>query len=375
MIRAVIIDDEKPALDVLNHLLHKDGRVEVVGIFRKPLEALEQISVLQPDLVFLDMEMPQMSGVELSGLLLESLRELEVIFVTAHDIYAVEAFRLEALDYLLKPLTPALLDRAITRYQKQRRLSGERVTPLKETRIVSFGGFSVLGPGGHEDTVKWRTHKSKELMSFLFLKGTAPVPKGQIMQALWPDSSDEQAHSNLHTTLYKMKTALKAAGVLVEIYFKGGSYRMDIAGAAGDLWEFESFARENLPVTVHTLSRYIYHLELYQGDLFADEDYLWSVSKRAEMLGFYTMLSKKLCSYYIEDGRLAEAIQRITLLLLKSPLDEEAHELLMGIYFRQKDRISLIRHYHAMKELLSHELGLEPRESVRQIYNEMLYGR
>lgn len=90
------------------------------------------------------------------------------------------------------------------------------------------------------------------------------------------------------------------------------------------------------------------------------------------MLGFYVMLSKRLCRYFIAEGRLEEAMHRVHLLLDKSPLDEEAHELLMGIYFRQKDRISLIRHYHAMKELLNYELGLEPKESVRQLYSEML---
>lgn len=373
MIRAVIIDDEKPALDVLHYLLQKDGRVDVVGAFQRPKEALEQIRVLQPDIVFLDMEMPVMNGVDLAGILLESFRDLEVVFVTAHDSYAVEAFRIEALDYLLKPPTPVQLDRAVSRYQKKRRLYGEQMMPLKQARIVSFGGFDVLNAGGQEDTVKWRTYKSKELMSFLFLKGPAYVPKGQIIQALWPECSDVQAHSNLHTTIYKMKTALKKAGIHVEIHFKGGSYRMEIAGAAGDLWEFEDFARSNPPLTPLRVPRYEYILELYQGELFADDDYLWSSSKRAEMLGFYVMLSKRLCSYFIAEGRLEEATNRVHLLLDKSPLDEEAHELLMGIYFRQKDRISLIRHYHAMKELLNYELGLEPKESVRQLYSEMLY--
>ncbi|AIQ57442.1 hypothetical protein PBOR_11285 [Paenibacillus borealis] len=374
MIRAVIIDDEKPALDVLHYLLQRDGRVEVIGAFQRPLEALEQIQVLQPDIVFMDMEMPLMNGVELAGILLETVRDLEVVFVTAHNAYAVEAFRIEALDYLLKPPTPVQLDRAVTRYQKKRRLPAEQEMrmPLKPARIVSFGGFYVLSAGGQEDKVKWRTYKSKELMSFLFLKGAAYVPKGQIIQALWPECSDVQAHSNLHTTLYKMKTALKKAEVHVDIHFKGGSYRMEIAGAAGDLWEFEDFARRNDPLTLLTVPKYEYILELYQGELFADDDYWWSNSKRAEMLGFYVMLSKKLCSYFIAEGRLKEAMHRVHLLLDKSPLDEEAHELLMGIYFRQKDRISLIRHYHAMKELLSNELGLEPKESVRQLYSEML---
>ncbi|AIQ46232.1 hypothetical protein R70723_10320 [Paenibacillus sp. FSL R7-0273] len=377
MIRAVIIDDEKPALDVLGNMLLKDKRIEVIGAFRKPSDAIREIAGLKPDAVFLDMEMPGMNGVELALALLKLCGELDIIFVTAHTSYALDAFKVEALDYLLKPLIPDQLDRAVTRLQKKRVLRGAfnaaaRSIP-QETRIVGFGGLKLLNTSGEEEEVKWRTSKTKELMSFLFLKGLSNVYKGQIIQALWPDCSDEQAQSNLHTTMYKLKKALKAAGINIVIHFKSGKYRMELERATGDIWEFETFISENKAVDTANAMNVERVLELYTGDLFADSDYLWSISKREEMLSFYIKLSKRLCGFYMNEGRTEEAIQRMGKLLQHAPLDEEAHELLLGLYFRQKDRISLIRHYHAMKELLNHELGLEPRESVRQLYNDMLY--
>lgn len=119
MIRAVIIDDEKPALDVLGNMLLKDKRIEVIGAFRKPSDAIREIAGLKPDAVFLDMEMPGMNGVELALALLKLCGELDIIFVTAHTSYALDAFKVEALDYLLKPLIPDQLDRAVTRLQKK----------------------------------------------------------------------------------------------------------------------------------------------------------------------------------------------------------------------------------------------------------------
>lgn len=103
MTRAVIIDDEKPALELLANMLLRDGRIEVIGAFRKPSDALREIRSLKPDAVFLDMEMPGMNGVELALMLLEACGELDIIFVTAHTSYAVEAYKVEAVDYLLKP--------------------------------------------------------------------------------------------------------------------------------------------------------------------------------------------------------------------------------------------------------------------------------
>lgn len=104
MIRAIIIDDEPSALSVLSSLLQQFCRhdVELVGTTLSPLEGKKMIEQLKPDLVFLDIEMPGMSGFDL----VRSFDKpaFRVVFCTAYDAYAVEAFRLSALDYLLKPI-------------------------------------------------------------------------------------------------------------------------------------------------------------------------------------------------------------------------------------------------------------------------------
>jgi two-component system, LytTR family, response regulator len=104
MIRTIIIDDEPSAVNVLALLLKKRCKddVEVVATSTSPFEGKKLIEQHQPDLVFLDIEMPGMTGVDL----LRSFNNpsFRVVFVTAFDAYAVEAFRLSAVDYLLKPV-------------------------------------------------------------------------------------------------------------------------------------------------------------------------------------------------------------------------------------------------------------------------------
>jgi len=117
MIRTMIIDDEQTAVNVLAMLLKKKCRdVEVIATSNSPLEGKKLIERLSPDLVFLDIEMPGMSGIDL----LRSFTNptFRVVFVTAHDAYAVEAFRLSAIDYLLKPVEGDDIVRTIQKIKK-----------------------------------------------------------------------------------------------------------------------------------------------------------------------------------------------------------------------------------------------------------------
>lgn len=108
--RVLIVDDERLARNELNRLLDKFPEIEVVGEASNGETAIEKIQELAPDLVFLDIQMPGMTGFEV----LEHLRVVpNVIFVTAYDEYALKAFEVNALDYVLKPVELSRLEKAI----------------------------------------------------------------------------------------------------------------------------------------------------------------------------------------------------------------------------------------------------------------------
>jgi two-component system LytT family response regulator len=110
--RVLIIDDERLARLELRRLLTAHPEVEIVGEARGGEEALALIPKLTPDLIFLDIQMPGMTGFEL----LERLEDVpQTIFTTAYDEYAIQAFEVNALDYLLKPVAPARLAAALAR--------------------------------------------------------------------------------------------------------------------------------------------------------------------------------------------------------------------------------------------------------------------
>src|SRR5713226_5053348 len=115
--RALIIDDERLARVELKRLMTAHPEVEIAGEARGGEEALALIPKLAPDLVFLDIQMPGMTGFDL----LERLDDLpQIIFTTAYDEYAIKAFEVSALDYLLKPIVPARLAAALAKVRPVR---------------------------------------------------------------------------------------------------------------------------------------------------------------------------------------------------------------------------------------------------------------
>ena len=122
-LRAVIVDDEQLARDELCFLLQQ-REVEIVGQAGNGVEALQVIEAQQPDLVMLDVQMPGLTGFEVARRILQSGGPTQFVFVTAFDQYAIDAFEVNAVDYLLKPVEPERLTTAVDRVRK--RLAADR---------------------------------------------------------------------------------------------------------------------------------------------------------------------------------------------------------------------------------------------------------
>ena len=117
-LRAVLVDDEQLARDELGFLLGQIGGVAVIGQAGNGVEALTTIDRLQPDVVFLDVQMPGLTGFEVARRMIDAHAPSHIIFVTAYDQHAIEAFEVNAVDYILKPVDPARLDVAIKRARR-----------------------------------------------------------------------------------------------------------------------------------------------------------------------------------------------------------------------------------------------------------------
>jgi len=118
-ISCIIVDDEQPALEEINFLLESIPEVKVIGQGRNGIEAIKLVEELEPDLLFLDIEMPGLNGFKVVEQLASKDELPQVIFVTAYDQYAVQAFDVNAVDYILKPIEKSRLEKAVQRAMKQ----------------------------------------------------------------------------------------------------------------------------------------------------------------------------------------------------------------------------------------------------------------
>jgi two-component system LytT family response regulator/two-component system response regulator LytT len=137
-LRAVVVDDEQLAREDLCYLLEQLGGIEVAGQAGNGLEGLSAIEAISPDVVFLDVQMPGMTGFEVARRLLDRELPCQIVFVTAYDQYAIEAFEVNAVDYLLKPIEQARLEQALHRVA--RRISSDRPVNEQLAKILRIVG-------------------------------------------------------------------------------------------------------------------------------------------------------------------------------------------------------------------------------------------
>ncbi|HTA66707.1 MAG TPA: LytTR family transcriptional regulator DNA-binding domain-containing protein [Bryobacteraceae bacterium] len=160
--KAFLVDDESLALKRLQRMLAVTGRVEIAGTSTDPVEAVEAILKTKPDVLFLDIEMPGMTGFQMLSELDPQQQPL-IVFTTAYDQYALEAFGVNSVDYLLKPIEAPQLARALDKVDRMR----GGVEPRPEIREL-LDRIAALAAGGgqpaYPDRIASRTGERVELI-------------------------------------------------------------------------------------------------------------------------------------------------------------------------------------------------------------------
>ena len=148
MLRAMIVDDEAPARSELRYLLEETGRVDEITEASSARDAVEKLMEGRPDVLFLDISMPKTNGMQLAEALHKLKNPPAVVFVTAYSEYALEAFDVDAVDYLMKPVETDRLERALDKVEARSKDAASTPSPAApaERIPVEKGGRKVLVP-------------------------------------------------------------------------------------------------------------------------------------------------------------------------------------------------------------------------------------
>lgn len=187
--KAIIVDDEMLCAEYLEEMLSDVGDVEVAGCFQEVGRALFFMRDTKVDLVFLDIEMPQVNGIEACRRMKELNPNVCVIFVTGYDQYALDAFREEAVSYLLKPCPKGDLLQAVSR---ARRLLA---APPVRVQVRTFGHFAVFIDG---KPCRFSNRKAKELLAVMVDWKGSGVTMEQAVDLLWEDRPYDDSVKQLY---------------------------------------------------------------------------------------------------------------------------------------------------------------------------------
>ncbi|MBU5442404.1 response regulator [Paenibacillus sp. MSJ-34] len=372
--RTIIVDDEPLALRRMEKLLKDregDGpAIELIGSYQDPRMALELAKRETLHLVFLDIEMPEIGGMELAERLLQIQPHLHIVFVTAFNEYAVEAFELNALDYLLKPVSTDRLSKTLQRLDKRVGNGKPAVADKSELMLCCLSSLHYVDMNRDPQSFQWRTSRAQELFAFLIHHCGQTVRKESIVELLWPSYDAEKTSAHLHTTIYQIRQVIKQKELPIILKYMDEGYRLEIGEMKLDTEEWEKGVRQAPAPAPETIELHRSLLELYKGDYLAEHNYIWAEGEQERLRIVWLNHAKQVVDYYVAAKQYADAVPLYITIQEKCPYFEEGYFGLMKINAELGNYRDVMKQYLQLCANLKEELGIEPGKEVSDWYEQ-----
>lgn len=367
--KAILIDDEPLALKYLEHQLVNLDNFQVVGKFTDSLAGKQAVETTEVDIVFLDIHIPEMNGMELAERLLESKPELPIVFVTAYDEFAIRAFELNALDYLLKPVRQERLSKTIERIKQSREEEKAHPSfPQAEKLHINMFHQVTISDGKQIKELHWRTTKVQQLFLYLLHHRGEVVDKSALIELLWSDYEFKKAYAQLYTSIYHIRKTLEPFGPHFKIKNMQEGYMLTLEDIVLDVEEFERVIQLEYSLSEETIADYEQALNLFTGEYLQGCDYLWAEGERQRLQSLWITTSLNMVNWYCSHNNFEKAMKHCWDICQRYPLEEEANFFLMRIFATIGNRSSVDRQYCQLKEVLREELNELPSPSITKWY-------
>ncbi|MCG7336507.1 response regulator [Sporosarcina sp. ACRSM] len=366
--KAILVDDEPLAINVLENVLRGIEHIEIVGTFTSAKVAFREMENVRVDVVFLDMEMGDIHGLQFAEEIVMRFPHVEVVFVTAYSEYALKAFEVSAVDYLLKPVKRERLQKTIDKMQKRFDTYKQNSQSLKaeEIQLVArvMGSFQLVWSG--KNVVKWRTKKVKELFVYLWHHREAAIHRTRIIEELWADLPIEKATTLLHTTVYQLRKGLKALGVENPISMINEKYALNFS-VQSDSSELEQILHKR-EMTRAAIEKAI---GLYQGDYLEEESYPWALHAQQRIKQAYLQYLEAYI-HKVKNNREQSSSIEICLdqMIQMDPYNEDYICLFIEHYGEVRKIEKMIIRYHEFKKRWIEELGIDIPKAIIDIYTK-----
>jgi len=368
--RVMIVDDERLALQSMMKHLKELGAFNITGVFQNPREAMDWVMRDAVDIAFLDIEMPEMSGMVLAERLMEIRPSIEIVFVTAYSHYAIDAFEINALDYLMKPVQRSRLEKTVRRLQERTHVEREAKKPEPQAMLGCLLNLHYRNDAQDIQTFQWRTTKAQELFAYLIHYRGHTVHKENILEWIWPEYELEKSTAHLHTTIYQIRRVIKQLGLDIQVKYQDEGYRLEQGSVLIDVEVWEQGIRSAPPVAPETLQHHHALLDLYRGDYLGDHRYIWAESERERLSMMWFVHAKQVVDCHMQLGQYTEAMLLLQQLQERYPYVEDIYFGMMKIHAMHGNLGEVKRQYERLTWILQQELGVGPSEALHTWYTQ-----
>ncbi|WP_341280555.1 response regulator [Paenibacillus sp. FSL H8-0537] len=374
--KVILIDDEPVMHLIMRKMLAKYTELQVVGAFVNTHAAGDFLAGnTDVELAFVDISMPGDSGLAFASKLDEEGCKTQIVFVTSHKDYAVDAFELSVLDYLVKPVTQERLERTIHRALEGRKRIGDSPTGSaliqnpNRVRITALGDFSVQNEQGR---VKWISSKSAELFAYLLLNRGRRISRARLVADIFAGMTSMNAEKYLNTTVYQLRKSLEPLALRDAIRSENDGYALELADAMIDFEEFERQTRKCKRVDAVNMEDALNAERLYTGDLFGSKAYVWAIHETDRLAEIYTSFVKNVVETLFVLSNTAAASKLLLKLYAQNPLDESVLSLLLRKHAQDGNKKGLTAQYIDYVRLIKKELGIRPSKALLLLYDSLV---
>ncbi|MFC3749607.1 response regulator [Paenibacillus sp. GCM10012306] len=376
--KVILVDDEPTMHLILRKMLVKLPGVQVAGAFTDTRAAT---SFLQDntdvELAFVDLSMPGESGMKFAARMEAAASPVQVVFVTSHKEFALEAYELSVVDYLVKPVSQERLERTVNRVLANQRSiqSPAQPTPAASAAVArrniltALGDVSVSNEAGR---VKWTSRKCAELFAYLLLYQGKRIPRSRLVKDIFGGMHQTNAESYLNTTVYQLRKSLEPLGIRECVRSENDGYALELKDSQIDYVEFEQEVKSLYFIDTENIEQALNIERMYTGDLFGDKAYVWAIHETERYAEMYTAFVKQLARVLITAGDTAAASKLLLKLNERNPLDEDVVGELMTIRQMTGDKKGLNALYTDYVRLLTRELGIRPSQELIHLYDSLI---
>lgn len=345
--------------------LRKLGGIDILGKFGNAQDALDALDALHPNVVFLDIDMPGMNGLEAALHFQEARPTARIVFVTAYQEYAIRAFELNALDYLLKPVLLPRLEQTLRRLEGTTAPAVDTIRDPVGTHAVirCFRSLSVeYGPAAAQ--LPWRTNKAQELFAFLLHRRGRQTRKDTLIELLWPDLEPVRSYALLYTTVYQLRKSIEAAGLNIRILNTKAGYELVAEDCLIDVDEWERRMPSSDASQADRWQSYETWLEAFTGDYLAEQDYEWADTERRRLRLLWYRHAVKLAALLEEHGMPADGLDWLYRVQERFPYSEELYFLIMKQHAALGENSMVEQQYALLAKMSQEQYGHPPSADI-----------